>query len=212
MFTGLIRHLGTVSRRTGAGITVACPDLSPKLALGDSVAVNGACLTVTKLDKQGFSADLLPETGRDSTLGSLESGTQVNLELPLAAGEALGGHFVQGHVDGVVRLLSKSEGQDGNWLLRFENPEWLAPLIPPKASIAIDGISLTVQDSGRDEFAVAIIPTTYSETNVHNISPGSRVNIEADMIVKSVVHALKAIGAGKEPLTVEKLKQMGYLN
>jgi riboflavin synthase len=135
----------------------------------------------------------------------------VNLETALRTGDELGGHFVQGHVDGVVRLLEKAGGSDGNWLLRFENPDWLAPLIPRKASIAVDGISLTVQDSDDQGFAVAIIPSTYSSTNLHNISTGTGVNIEADMIVKAVVHALSNMDRVGRPLTEDKLRQMGYL-
>lgn len=203
--------MGKVTGRTAASIAVSCPGLAGRLALGDSVAVNGACLTVAKLDGQGFSADLLPETARDTTLGNLGLGTEVNLETALRTGDELGGHFVQGHVDGVVRLLAKSAGRDGNWLLRFENPDWLKPLIPRKASIAIDGISLTVQDADAQGFSVAIIPATFSSTNLHNISTGIGVNVEADMIVKAVVHALTALDRAGRPLTEDKLRRMGYL-
>lgn len=211
MFTGLIRHLGKVTHRSGAVITVSCPELASQLALGDSVAVNGPCLTVAKLENNGFSADLLPETAQQTTLGAIALGTQVNLETALRAGDELGGHFVQGHVDGTTRLKSKVEGTDGNWLLEFESPDWLEPYIAPKASIAIDGISLTVQNSDDKGFSVSIIPTTLSSTNLHNISTGSRVNIEADMLVKAVVHALGATGP-KGGLTEDKLKSMGYFN
>lgn len=214
MFTGLIRHSGSLRRRSERGLEVACPALRPKLALGDSVSVNGACLTVAELAADGFRADLLADTRRNTTLGGLASGAQLNLELPMQAGEAFGGHFVQGHVDGMVRLLSRRQLTGGDWHLDFELPDWLSPQVIDRGSIALDGISLTIQqlepEGSPPLFSVSIIPATWEETNLSGLTAGDQVNVEADLLVKTVRRAVEQILGKGEALTAEKLREWGY--
>jgi riboflavin synthase len=214
MFTGLIRHSGTLRRRDERGLTVSCPSLGPALASGDSISVNGACLTVAILTADGFRADLLADTRRTTTLGALATGARLNLETAMQAGDAFGGHFVQGHVDGTVRLLSRAELPGGDWRLGFELPDWLRLQIIERGSIAIDGISLTIQEldteSAPPAFYVSIIPTTWEETNLSTLDTGEMVNIEADLLVKTVRHAVEQILGRGEPLTAEKLREWGY--
>ena len=214
MFTGLIRHLGELKARDARGLEVACPLLRPQLAAGDSVAVNGACLTVAELTGQGFRADLLEDTRRNTTLGELAIGARLNLETALKAGDAFGGHFVQGHIDGIAHLTARRELPGGDWRLSFELPAWLKPHVIDRGSIAIDGVSLTVQsieaESSPPSFSVAIIPTTWVETNLGGLSIGAKVNIEADMLVKAARHSIEQILGKGEMLTAEKLREWGY--
>lgn len=210
MFTGLIRHQGRLRSRASGRLAVDCATLLPALALGDSVAVNGACLTVAQVDHAGFYADLLAATLRDTTLGVLPGGAALNLEPALRAGEALGGHFVQGHVDGVVKLATRKTLPGGDWLLEFELPGWLAPLVIEKGSIAIDGISLTLQELGVHSFSVAVIPATWRETNIGTIAPGGVVNIEADMIVKAVRRSVERGAQHAPELSATALRELGY--
>lgn len=214
MFTGLIRHTGTLRHRGERGLEVACPSLRPRLAAGDSIAVNGACLTVAELTADGFRADLLADTRRNTTLGELAPGARLNLETALTAGEAFGGHFVQGHVDGTVRLLSRHELPGGDWRLGFDLPDWLKPQVIDRGSIALDGVSLTIQelepDGSPPAFYVSIILTTWQETNLGELVAGARVNVEADLLVKTVRHAVEQLLGRDEPLTAEKLREWGY--
>ena len=210
MFTGLIRHLGKLQSRPSTRLQVTCPTLRVELAPGDSVAVNGACLTVAELTSEGFSADLLDDTRRTTTLGGLTVGRRVNLELPLAAGERFGGHFVQGHIDGTVALLEKRELGGGQWQLVFALPAWLAALVIDQGSIAIDGVSLTIQELRADRFAVSLIPTTYNETALGDIQPGGMVNVEADLIVKAARGVMPLAAAEQPPLSLTDLKELGY--
>ena len=209
VFTGLIRNRGVLQARGSGSLTVACPSLRAELSLGDSVAVSGPCLTVAQLTKDGFVADLLPETLSATTLGGLAIGAPVNLELPLAAGERFGGHFVQGHVDGTAKCSAVSATGEGSYRIEFNTPEWLKKWITDKGSIAIDGVSLTIQAIEYPQFSVALIPATYNETSLGNIKPGQRVNIEADMIVKAVTRSVEALAAGGG-LTQDRLRQLGY--
>jgi len=213
MFTGLIRHVGTIAALKPDGITIACAALRPRLALGDSVAVNGACLTVAGLTADGFTADVLAVTLNHTALKEKQPGARVNLETALAAGEAFGGHFVQGHVDGTVRLLQRRQASSGDWLLRFELPAWLAPLVIDRGSIAIDGVSLTVQElapqASPAAFTVSIIPTTWAETALTDLRVGQSVNIEADMLIKAIRHNLEQL-LGGSGITAEKLNEWGY--
>jgi riboflavin synthase len=210
VFTGLIRFQGQLRARAGNRLRLACPALLPGLSLGDSVAVNGVCLTAAQLHADGFSADLLNETQKDTTLGALPLGAALNLEPALRAGEPLGGHYVQGHVDGVVRLLARQALPGGDWRFEFELPEWLAPLVVDKGSIAIDGISLTLQELGPRSFSVALIPTTWNETNMQTLQPGSGVNIEADLIIKTVRRTVEQIMQRAPGLTPAGLRELGY--
>ncbi|MBN2081332.1 riboflavin synthase [bacterium] len=213
MFTGLIRHIGTLAVLKPGGITIACAALRPHLALGDSVAVNGACLTVAGLSADGFTADVLEATLNNTTLKEKSPGARVNLETALAAGEAFGGHFVQGHVDGTARLLERRQAASGDWLLRFELPAWLVPLVIDRGSIAIDGVSLTVQEldaqANPASFGVSIIPTTWRETALADLRVGQSANIEADMLIKAIRHNLEQL-LGGGGITAEKLREWGY--
>jgi riboflavin synthase len=208
MFTGLIRNLGELSARRGNTFAVKCPSMSDRLAAGDSVAVNGVCLTVTKLTPLGFSADLLEATRTGTTLGKLPIGSRLNLEPAMRASDSLGGHFIQGHVDGTVQLQEQRHLPSGDWQLSFELPAWLKPWVIARGSIAVDGVSLTVQELGANSFTVMLIPTTWEETTLQDVTPGSPVNIEADMLVKAVRSSLEQMFSGE--LTEEKLRNWGY--
>lgn len=193
VFTGIIRHAGQVAAREGTGIAIHCPALRPQLTPGESVAVNGVCLTAARLTAEGFAADLLEETLARTTLGSLPVGTRLNLEAPLAAGDTLGGHWVQGHVDGTAELLEMTARPGGNHELHFSFPDWLRPWAVEHGSICVDGVSLTIQSIEENSFAAGIIPATWSATNLQDIRPGDRVNIEADYLVKTVRRALDSL-------------------
>jgi len=193
MFTGLIESVGRVEAvtkdATGIRIAIATP-LASELAPGESVSINGVCLTATHLDGARMHADIGPETARVTTLGTLQSGQPVNLERSMRADSRFGGHFVQGHVDGVGELRAVREDGDARWLtIRFPAP--LAPFIVRKGSIALDGISLTVADLRDAEFDVMIIPFTWDHTNLSSLRAGDRVNLEGDMVGKYVARAVE---------------------
>ena len=185
MFTGIIEELGVVES-AGARLRVRCATVMSDLAEGASIAVNGVCLTALDLQAQSFGADLAPETLRRSNLGDLQAGSPVNLERPLAAGGRLGGHIVQGHVDGTGEFLSLEELGDNNWWLRIRVPEELDRYLVFKGSVAIDGISLTVAAIEARVASVTIIPHTYRNTTLGGYSPGARVNLECDILAKHV--------------------------
>ncbi len=202
MFTGLIRHLGTLESRStrpgGARLRLAAPaDLLARAELGASIAVNGACLTSVAVDGRAWEADLSEETLAKTTLGRLPLGATVHLEPALRVGDPLDGHLVAGHVDAVGRLLARSQ-DEGLW--RFAMPLELAPMMAPKGSVAVDGISLTVVDCGADWFTVALIPETAKRTALAGMRPGDPVNLEADPIGRFVARAL-ALRASDATLT-----------
>jgi riboflavin synthase len=189
MFTGLIEALGTVRRvdLDGAGktLTVAEQSLAGDLALGDSVAVNGACLTVVSRDAETFRFQAGPETLLRTNLGELVVGDRVNLERSLRLADRLGGHIVQGHVDGVGRVAERHP--QGEWeLVWFTCPEHLAAQMVPKGSVTVDGISLTLVDVGVDRFSLALIPHTLERTTLGFKRPGAAVNLETDILGKYV--------------------------
>jgi riboflavin synthase len=191
MFTGLIEGQGTVASvetpdAEGAGLRlhVSAPWLDG-LAEGDSVAVNGCCLTVTTLPGDGFTADLVGETLARTALGRLAPGDPVNLERPLAAGGRLGGHLVQGHVEGVARVLDRRKVGDGEEV-RFELPPELQRYVVEKGSVAVDGVSLTVAGVGPGWFTVALVPHTLEVTTLGERRPGDLVQLEVDVIAKYV--------------------------
>lgn len=195
MFTGIVEELGEVAGIEDLGeaarITVRGPQVAASSARGDSVAVNGVCLTVTATAGQTFTADVMAETLRRSALGSLAAGSPVNLERPLRLDGRLGGHLVQGHVDGVGTLLSRAPGP--HWdVLRIAVPPQLARYLVEKGSIAVDGVSLTVSGTGDGSgpgapwFEVSLIPTTLELTTLGLAQPGSAVNLEVDVIAKYV--------------------------
>jgi len=194
MFTGLIETLGRVDaiERSAAGMRLAVrAEIANEVAIGESVAVNGVCLTVVRRDAPGFHADVSPETERVTTLGELTPGSLVNLERSLRADARLGGHFVQGHVDGTGRIEGiVSEGESYRLTIGF--PGALAPLLVPRGSIAVDGISLTIAALDRDRFDVQIIPHTWERTNLHTAAVGGAVNLECDILGKYVARAVQA--------------------
>jgi riboflavin synthase len=194
MFTGLIEAIGEVTARTattgGQRISIRSP-LAAGLGLGDSVAVNGVCLTVVKTDA-AFHADVGPETLRVTTLGSLEDGALVNLERPLRGDGRMGGHFVQGHVDAVGRIEDLRPASDFHWLT-VSFPTELGRYLVVKGSIAVDGISLTVAGLGDDRFDIQLVPFTLEHTNLKRARIGDRVNLECDMIGKYVARAAELI-------------------
>ncbi|MFW5968228.1 MAG: riboflavin synthase, partial [Persicimonas sp.] len=169
----------------GAALLIACDYDLESLDLGESIAVDGACLTVAEIAGEGFQIEASPETLSRTTLGEREVGDGVHLERALAAGDRLGGHIVQGHVDGVGRLLERSR-EENAWLLDFEAPAELAPYLIEKGSIALDGVSLTLNAVDGRRFGVAIIPHTARHTNLADYRTGRRVNLEADIIGKYV--------------------------
>ena len=222
MFTGLIESTGEViSFAPGAGggtarLTIAAPEIAVRLRTGDSVGVNGVCLTALGIEPNAFparfSADLAAETIARTTLSRLEPGSLVNLELPTAAGSPLGGHVVQGHVDGVGTLLALdrvSASAESDWVMRVRLPEALTRYVVEKGSIAVEGISLTVAGTAGDEIWIAILPHTYAVTNLHTLKPGTGVNIEVDVLAKYAESRARA-EAEKRELTVEVLLANGY--
>jgi riboflavin synthase len=196
MFTGLVEAVGElVERKTTSGgfrLRIAT-SLAPEMAPGDSLAVNGVCLTVILAENNEVHADVGPETARVTTLGSLDTGQLVNLERPLRVDGRFGGHFVQGHVDAIGHLEESRAEADFHWLT-VSFPRKLAALIVHRGSIAVDGISLTVAGLGSDRFDVQIVPFTMANTNLSRAQVGDRVNLECDMVGKYVVRAAELAG------------------
>jgi riboflavin synthase len=190
MFTGLVQALGTVRSATGDGhggltLTVSEPAVGPRLEVGESVAVNGACLTVASRDGDAFAFRVGPETLAKTTLGKTAPGDRVNLERALRAGDPIGGHFVTGHVDGVGAVLEKHEG--GEWLtVWFGYPKEFGELLVDKGSVAADGVSLTVVRVEPERFGVMLIPHTRDHTTLGLKGPGASVNLEFDLLAKHV--------------------------
>ncbi len=199
MFTGLVEAVGEIRERIatdgGYRLRIGCA-LAPELSLGDSLAINGVCLTVVAAARDEVQADIGPETVRVTTLGALAPGTKVNMERPLRADSRLGGHFVQGHVDGLGVIHALRHDTEFVWLTVGFPPE-LAPFIVHKGSIAVDGISLTVARLGLDRFDVQIVPFTMEHTNLQSARPRDRVNLECDMVGKYVVRAAEVAGVGR---------------
>ncbi|HEX2711602.1 MAG TPA: riboflavin synthase [Candidatus Acidoferrales bacterium] len=214
MFTGIIERVGAVAsldrRGDGAGLTIRAPEMAPALAPGQSIAVNGCCLTVVEADSDVFAADLSGETLRRTSFDELKPGVRVNLERPLTAGKELGGHFVQGHVDGVGRIVRLApQGQD--WRLSVRVPEELGRYVAMKGSIAIDGISLTVAGWQDGVAGLAIIPYTYAHTNLSGASVGDPVNVECDILAKYVERLMESrSGAAASQLTIAELVEEGF--
>ena len=190
MFTGIVEEVGSVISISSNGMTVGAEKVMSDLKLGDSIAVNGACLTAVSLAANEFSVDLSPETMRRSSLGDLSAGGSVNLERALSASDRMGGHIVQGHVDGTGRITSTKEEGD-SVIFRVRVPSRLMPYIVEKGFIAVDGISLTVVKVGTSSFTLAVIPYTLRNTNLETLSVGARVNLEADILAKYVENLLK---------------------
>ena len=191
MFTGIVEELGTVasleSRSAGARLVIQCQTVLSDATEGSSIAVNGVCLTALALTPNSFAADLAPETLSRTNLGDLSPGTGVNLERPVTPATRLSGHIVQGHIDATGEVVALDELGDGNWWLKLLVPEGLDRYIVHKGSIAIDGISLTVAalDPG-PLIGVTIIPHTYRHTTLSQARPGTRLNVEVDVLAKHV--------------------------
>lgn len=198
MFTGIVEELGSVSGVENLGdsvrLTIAATRVLEDVNLGDSISVNGVCLTVATFEDGHFTADCMQETLDRSSLGSLTVGSPVNLERAMAANGRLGGHIMQGHVDGTTTLLSRESSE--NWdVLRFALPADLARYVVEKGSIALNGTSLTVSSLGEDWFEVSLIPTTLRETTHGQLQVGDVVNIEVDVIAKYVERMMTGPGA-----------------
>jgi len=196
MFTGLVESLGELVERkpTSGGFRLRIgSSLAPELVPGESLAVNGVCLTVILAEHNEIHADVGPETIRVTTLGTMERGSVVNLERPLRADQRFGGHFVQGHVDAIGHVEEMRQDAEFHWLT-VSFPTALAPLIVHKGSIAVDGISLTVAGLGADRFDIMVVPFTMQHTNLGRVKVRDRVNLECDMIGKYVVRAAELAG------------------
>jgi len=221
MFTGIIQHVGTIQavRPVGAGrrLTIDLGPVADGLQLGDSVAVSGACLTACGLRGPLADFDVAAETVSRTTLGEARTGTKVNLERALRADGALDGHLVQGHVDGVAELARIDPAPD-QWALAFAAPAALTDEMVSKGSVAVAGVSLTLTAVSDATFAVALIPTTLRETTLADLAPGSKVNIETDVLGKYVRRYLRQLSreprsetpAPSSGLTLEKLRDAGF--
>jgi riboflavin synthase len=220
MFTGIIEHTGTVDsldlRTDGGRVTIHAPSVAPSLAVSNSIAVNGCCLTIVDLHNGRLSADLSGETIRKTSFGArsgeLKKGARVNLEQPLTAGKEFGGHLVLGHVDTIGRVTHLApEGE--NWWFGVQVPAEFARYVVPKGSITIDGISLTVARRQNNIAEVAVIPYTYEHTNIRDRQPGDAVNFEGDVIGKYVERYLEAghyKRQAESQLTVARLIEEGF--
>jgi riboflavin synthase len=224
MFTGIIEHFGTIESLevtdAGGRVTIHAPTLANSLAISNSIAVNGCCLTVVSLENGRFSADLSGETVNKTTFGAgssgLRKGARVNLEQPLTAGKEFGGHFVLGHVDTVGRVVSL-EAKGESWNYAVELPEKFTRNVVPKGSITIDGISLTVASQylfPKPTIVIAVIPYTYDHTNIRDRKPGDAVNLEGDILGKYVDRYLAArtFATAEAPsaLNVASLTEQGF--
>jgi len=191
MFTGLIEAVGQVGHvgATDAGLRIRIRTaIAPDLSHGESVSVNGVCLTVAQRDASEFAADIGPETARVTTLAALQHGQAVNLERAMRADGRFGGHFVQGHVDGIGTVLEAREDEDAHWLRVGFSPA-LAAYFVPKGSVAVDGVSLTIANLATDHFDVMIIPFTWAHTSLSSLQAGATVNLECDVVGKYVARA-----------------------
>ncbi len=224
MFTGIIEQTGTLVGLKDRGgvrrLTVEAPGLAGRLREGDSLGVSGVCLTALDVDPTYFHADLAQETLDRTSLGSLSPGAKVNLELPTAAGSPLGGHIVQGHVDGTGTMTAldpvipesspQFDGQTTDWTLKVRVPENVRQWMVQKGSVAVEGISLTIAAFDGEEVTIAILPLTYWRTNLHALAIGAPVNIEADVMVKLALAQMQAKQAPKFELTEAWLVANGY--
>ena len=209
MFTGLIEEIGVVKSLAAGKLVVVSEKLIAEVAVGDSVSVSGVCLTVTSVGDGELCFDAVPETLARSALSDLRPGDKVNLEASLRAGKMMGGHFVQGHVDGVGKIESiKSLGQ--SWMIGISAPRQVTRYVVEKGSVALDGISLTVASVDDSRFTIAVIPHTLSATTLHLKKVGDPVNLEADIIGKYVEKFLSE-RADSSGVTEDTLRNAGFL-
>jgi len=214
MFTGIVEHVGSIKSlervADGGRLRIDAGPLAAGLAISASIAVNGCCLTVVEVAGDVFAADLSSETLRRTAFGDLKSGAQVNLERPLTAGKELGGHFVQGHVDGVGRVTRLAQ-EGPNWWLGVRVPAEIEKYVAMKGSIAIDGISLTVAGIADGVVEAAIIPFTYANTNLQTVVMGDAVNLEADILAKYIEKLMMARDVVvPSRMTIERLVEEGF--
>jgi riboflavin synthase len=214
MFTGIIEEVGSVvqieQRGENRRVTIKAEGSPGELKTGDSIAVSGVCLTSLAIKPQTFCADLAPETWARTSFSRIHEGACVNLELPMKADGRFGGHIVQGHVDGVGRLIKLERIADSeNWWLHIELPSEIEKYTVFKGSISIEGISLTIAKLAGNVCTIAIIPHTVEQTNLNSLKPGDPVNLEADLIAKYVEKMLKT-GAVGNSLTIEELVEQGF--
>ena len=185
MFTGIVEEIGTINNLVNSVLTIQAEKVLTDIKLGDSIAVNGTCLTVVNFTESKFSVDLAPETLRRTTFGDLNPGDTVNLERALAANDRFGGHMVQGHVDATGRVISIRDEGDSS-IFRISNPKRLKPYLVEKGFIAIDGISLTIVKALTSSFTLSVIPYTRINTNLRDQRIGGKVNLEVDILAKYV--------------------------
>ena len=207
MFTGIAEEIGTVKAVQPEKLAISAKKVIEDTKKGDSMAVNGACLTVTEISDDSFSVDVMPETMRRTNLGSLRPGDVVNLERPLSVGGRIGGHFVQGHVDGSGKVLAATREGEA-LLLRFEAPEDIMRYVVEKGFIAVDGISLTVTECNATSFKVSLVAYTVHNTNLVGRRPGDEVNLEVDIIAKYVERLRERSGS---TITQEFLAEHGFI-
>ena len=224
MFTGIIEQIGTLVSLIDRGgvrrITVEAPGIAGRLREGDSLAVSGVCLTALDVNPTLFHADLAQETLDRTSLGSLKPGASVNLELPTAAGSPLGGHIVQGHVDGTGVLTALNpvipesspdfNRETTDWTLKIRVPDNIRHWMVHKGSVAIEGISLTIASVEDDSISIAILPLTYSRTNLHSLQVGTPVNLEADVLVKLAWQQMQDANKPEFEITEDWLVANGY--
>lgn len=212
MFTGIIEELGKIQalekRADGAKIRISAKVATEGTTEGDSIAVNGVCLTALEITSNSFSADVSQETLNRSTLGSLQIGSIVNLERAVTPSTRLGGHLVQGHVDARGKFSGATQNGDF-WTVRVSYPKEIGQYLVYKGSISVEGISLTIANLTDDYFEIAVIPKTWNLTNLHTLKNGDAVNLEADIIAK-YVERIMLYGKKQEGITMEKLIELGY--
>jgi riboflavin synthase len=214
MFTGIIEELGAVAglekHAKGARIKISAKTVTKNTIEGDSIAVNGVCLTALDIDSNSFVADVSQETLDRSTIGSLKNGSRVNLERAVTPSTRLGGHIVQGHVDGTGKFLAATQEGDF-WTVRFSYPKEIGQYLVYKGSISVEGISLTISKLTDESFEIAVIPKTWELTNLSYLSTGAAVNLEVDVIAKYVermmLYRKQEKGGG---ITMEKLHELGF--
>ncbi len=212
MFTGIVERMAAVAGvRSVAGgrrLRVDVGEIAGSCELGASVCISGVCLTVAARNPPSLEFDVITETLDRSTLGALAVGSKVNIERSLRVGDRLDGHFVQGHVDGTAEV-ARVEASPKASVIRFHTPQPLRSYIVPKGSIAIDGVSLTIADVGDGSFSVALIPTTLERTTLGGLRAGDRVNLESDIVARTVVHQLSSLAEGGG-LTLDALQKAGF--
>ena len=207
MFTGIVEEIGTVRTAQPARLIIAAKRVLDGTKPGDSIAVNGACLTVIAVDSQSFSVEVSPETLRRTNLGQVRPGDGVNLERGLAVGDRMGGHFVQGHVDGTGRITALTP-EEGAILMSVSAPAEIMGYVVEKGFIAVDGVSLTIISHDATSFTISLVPYTREHTTLGSRRPGDTVNIEVDVLAKYVEQLIKARQSG---ITPEFLTEHGFL-